>query len=197
MSIINVNLLPLMSCLKFTLAALWQNATRKRLWVDNIAHSRASLFGKRSQRSLFSTLQIGGGLVNAGSPKEGTFCKTKRLVVVDGDGSLWHNKRQPSFQTRPTMRRIWSEMFLKPDNNKVWKLWQLSIIYSYFKKCCRGERRMSIVERRLHDWKECGYWILIRNNLPWCRLHIVPTFDGESYGLSIIFRIQWQRLHFS
>ena len=24
-------------------------------------------------------------------------------------------------------------------------------IYSYFKKCCRGERRMPIVERRLHD----------------------------------------------
>ena len=98
-SIINVNLLPLMSCLKFTLTALWQNTTRKRLWVDNIAHCRASLFGKRSQRSLFSTLQIGGGLINAGSPKEGRFCRTKRLVVVDGDGSLWHNMRLPSFQT--------------------------------------------------------------------------------------------------
>ena len=23
--------------------------------------------------------------------------------------------------------------------------------FSYFKKCCRGERRMSVVERRLHD----------------------------------------------
>ena len=81
-------LLPLMSCLKFTLTALWQNTTRKKLWVDNIAHCRASLFGKRSQRSLFSTLQIGGGLINAGSPKEGRFCETKRLVVVDGDGSF-------------------------------------------------------------------------------------------------------------
>ena len=30
--------------------------------------------------------------------------------------------------------------------------------YSYFKKCSRGERRMSIVERRLHDWKEM--WVL-------------------------------------
>ena len=39
--------------------------------------------------------------------------------------------------------------------------------------------------------------ILIGNNLPWCRLHTVPTFDGESYGLSIFFRNQWQRLHFS
>ena len=26
---------------------------------------------------------------------------------------------------------------------------------------------------------------------------MVPTFDGESYGLSTFFRIQWQRLHFS
>jgi len=128
-SIINVNLLPLMSCLKFSLTALWQNTTRKRLWDDNIAYCRALLFGKRSQRSLFSTLQIGGGLINAGSPKEGRFCKTKRFVVVDGDGSLWHNMRLPSFQTRPTMRRIWSEMFLTPENNTVWKLWQLSIIY--------------------------------------------------------------------
>ena len=118
-----------MSCLKFTLTALWQNTTRKRLWVDNIAHCRASLFGKRSQRSLFSTLQIGGGLINAGSPKEGRFCKTKRFVVVDGDGSLWHNMRLSSFQTRPTRRRIWSKMFLKPENNTVCKLWQLSIIY--------------------------------------------------------------------
>ena len=45
--------------------------------------------------------------------------------------------------------------------------------------------------------EKCGYWILIENNLPWCRLHIVPTFDGEWYGLSIFFSIQWQRLHFS
>ena len=102
----------------------WQHYGRIQL-----VRGRASLFGKRSQRSLFSTLQIGRGLINAGSPKEGRFCKTKRLVVVGDDGSLWHNMRLPSFQTRPTMRRIWSEMFLKPENNTVWKLWQLSIIY--------------------------------------------------------------------
>jgi len=35
------------------------------------------------------------------------------------------------------------------------------------------------------------------SNLPWRRLHTMPTFDDESYGLSILFRIQWQRLHFS
>ena len=29
--------------------------------------------------------------------------------------------------------------------------------------------------------KKCGYWILIGNKLPWCRLHTVPSFDGESY----------------
>ena len=29
--------------------------------------------------------------------------------------------------------------------------------------------------------KKCGYWILVGNKLPWCRLHTVPTFDG---GLS-------------
>ena len=27
----------------------------------------------------------------------------------------------------------------------------ITYTYSYFKKCCRGERRMSTVERRLHD----------------------------------------------
>ena len=37
---------------------------------------------------------------NAGSSKEGRFCETKRLVVVDGDGSLGHHMRLPSFQTR-------------------------------------------------------------------------------------------------
>ena len=117
-----------MSCLKFTLIALWQNTTRKRLWVDNITHCRASLFGKRSQLSLVSTLQIGGDQINAGSTKEGRFFKTKCLVVVDGDGSLWNNMRLPLFQTQLTMGRIWSKIFLKPENSTVWKLWQLSII---------------------------------------------------------------------
>ena len=96
---------------------------------DNIIHCRASLIGKHSQLSLFSTLQIGGGLINTGSPKERRFCKTKRLVVVNGDGNLWHNMRLSLFQTGPTMRRIWSETFLKPENNTVRKPWQLSIIY--------------------------------------------------------------------
>ena len=57
---------------------------------------------------------------------------------------------------------------------------------------------MSIVKRRLHDWKEM--WVLnsiIGNNLLRRRLHTVPTFYGLWYGLSIFFRIQWQRLHFS
>ena len=64
--------------------------------------------------------RVGGDLINAGSLKEGRFCKTKCPVVVDGDGSHWHNMPLPLFQTRPTMRRIWSEMFLKPENNTVW-----------------------------------------------------------------------------
>ena len=62
-------------------------------------------------------------------PKRGDFVRPKHLVVVDGDGSLWNNMRLPSFQTRPTSRSTWSEMFLKPENKTVWKLWQLSIIY--------------------------------------------------------------------
>ena len=28
--------------------------------------------------------------------------------------------------------------------------------------------------------RKCGYW----NKLRWCRLHTVPSFDGESYGFS-------------
>ena len=31
--------------------------------------------------------RVGGDQINAGSPKEGRFCKTKRLVVVDCGGS--------------------------------------------------------------------------------------------------------------
>ena len=57
-SIIHVNSLPLISCLKFTLTAIRHNKTCKRLWVDNSAHCRASLFVKFSQRSFFSTLQM-------------------------------------------------------------------------------------------------------------------------------------------
>ena len=29
--------------------------------------------------------------------------------------------------------------------------WRGERLYSYFKKCCQGERRILIVERRLHD----------------------------------------------
>ena len=36
-------------------------------------------------------------------------------------------------------------------NNKKRSLKPQLLSYTYFKKCCRGERRMSIVERRLHD----------------------------------------------
>ena len=61
----------------------------------------------------------GGGLINTGSPKEGRFCKTKRLEVVDGDGSLSHIMRLPSCQTRPSMRRIWSEMFQTREQHNL------------------------------------------------------------------------------
>ena len=49
----------------------------------------------------------------------------------------------------------------------------ISYKYTYFKKCCRGGRRMSIVERRLNDWKEM--WAL---NIIY--IHKVTTFDAES-----------------
>ena len=63
-------------------------------------------------------------------PERGEIMLDQTLyIVVDGDGSLWHNVRSPSFQTRPIMGRIWSEMSLRPETNTVWRLWQLSIIY--------------------------------------------------------------------
>ena len=37
------------------------------------------------------------------------------------------------------------------SKNHVTNFTEGNSIYSYFKKCCRGERRMSIVERQLHD----------------------------------------------
>ena len=36
--------------------------------------------------------------------------------------------------------------------------------YTYFKKGCRKERQMAIVERRLYDRKELWVWILMVNN---------------------------------
>ena len=68
-------------------------------------------------------------------------------------------------------------------------------LISYCKTCCWGERRMSIIERRLHDRKEKWVLNIIGNIFPWYRVHTVPTFDGQSYGLSIFFIIQWERLH--
>ena len=56
---------------------------------------------------------------------------------------------------------------------------------------------MSIIERRLHDRKEKWVLNIIGNILPRYRVHTVPKFDGQSYGLSIFFIIQWERLHFS
>ena len=50
-------------------------------------------------------------------------------------------------------------------------------LISYCKNCCWAERRMSIIERQLHDRKEKWVLNIIGNILPWCRLHAVPTFD--------------------
>ena len=87
-------------------------------------------------------------------------------------------------------------------NFRIWSQWfgnHLAVpSYTAISKNVVGEND----ERQLSNGdctteKKCGYWILIGNNLPWCRLHTVPTFDDESYGLSIFFRIQWQRFYFS
>ena len=32
-------------------------------------------------------------------------------------------------------------------------------VHAYFKKRCRRERRMAVVERRLHDPRDCGFHI--------------------------------------
>ena len=38
-------------------------------------------------------------------------------------------------------------------------------VYTYFKKRCRGERRMAVVERKLHDRKELWFpYLVCKNN---------------------------------
>ena len=55
-------------------------------------------------------------------------------------------------------------------NETVRPKFQLNIIfhvrftYTYFKKGCRKERQIAIVERRLYDRKELWVWILMVNN---------------------------------
>ena len=43
-------------------------------------------------------------------------------------------------------------------------IFHVCFTYTYFKKGCRKERQMAIVERRLYDRKELWVWILMVNN---------------------------------
>ena len=72
-----------------------------------------------------------------------------------------------------------------------------SFLYTYFKNFVGENDECQLSNGDCTTEKKYRYWILIGNNLPWCRLHTVPTFDDESYGLSKFFIIQWLRLHCS
>ena len=61
----------------------------------------------------------------------------------------------------------------------------LALIYTYFKKSCRQNDKCQWSNSDCTTEKKCGYWILIGNNPPWCRLHIMPTFDVESWFVHI------------
>ena len=43
-------------------------------------------------------------------------------------------------------------------------IFHVCFTYTYFKKGCRNERQIAIVERRLYDRKELWLWILMVNN---------------------------------
>ena len=79
-----------------------------------------------------------------------------------GETSVPYSKHGPvssllltSFLFQPIYIYIYMYIYIKHCTDEAQKaetvLSAVSYIYSYFKKCCRGERRMSIVERRLND----------------------------------------------
>ena len=49
---------------------------------------------------------------------------------------------------------IYAMMFLFSEKNVI--------VYTYFQKGCRGERRMAVVKRKLHDRKELWFPFLVR-----------------------------------
>ena len=95
------------------------------------------------------------------------------------------NKARCTFEAINTFRSI------------VFSIPHVTFLYTYFKKFVGENDECQLSNGDCTTEKKYGYWILIRNSLPWCRLHTVPTFDDESYGLSLFFRIQWLRLHCS
>ena len=64
----------------------------------------------------------------------------------------WFQNKFKTFVSFDVVRR--SPKYLPPMSESLLK----RSLYTYFKKCCRGERRMSIVEQRMHDWNEM--WVL-------------------------------------
>ena len=70
-----------------------------------------------------------------------------------------------------------------------WKVWNFITYYVWIhiaisKNVVRENDECQLSNGDCTTEKKCGYWILIGNKLQWCRLHTVPTFDGESYGFS-------------
>ena len=95
----------------------WQHYGRIQLvrgFGSMILPNRASLFGKRWQRRLFSTFKIGGGLINAGNPKDGRFWETRRLVVVDGDATAFvPNSTNNAKSLKRNVSQTWEQHSLK------------------------------------------------------------------------------------
>ena len=58
----------------------------------------------------------------------------------------------------------------------------LSASHTATSKCCQGERRMSIVERRLHDWKEM--WVLNINRK-------LAPIKSAPYSADLRWRVIW------
>ena len=101
-----------------------------------------------------------------------------------------HNRSRESNEPITILRAIaGSQLKARENNCKQFSFWLAKNI-AISKNVVGENDECQLSNGDCTTERKCGYWILIGNKLPWYRLHTVPTFDGESYGLSLLSRDQ-------
>ena len=126
-------------------------------------------------------------------------CFTKKIHRTDRIHSISYNELYLSFLLAWFPYRCICRICRTKKTHRTDRIHSISYnkcVYTYFKKRCRRERRMAVVERKLHDRKELWLpYLICKNNefFPW---HQATTTTRATQTPQIcIFDNEKQYLH--